>query len=298
MSNRTSSAIVVAVMMFAACGDRADGPGQEDQVNIPDATVTPDGGFLFSADSWWRTSRSDAADFPDPGFFEDSAAIGMDMLLSRAQVVLRGSVSAVDGPFWNQANGQFWDRVPSEDYALQGLYREVTLDVSEVLWDDFGAAAAARPFQFITYGDGQGSDPRHGGLSGDGAHFAIGDEVVVLLEWRAYGLRETGVDVYLVGHPPWGVLNLQRDGRYAPQLWQADPQMRFPTIDARVSFLYSDGAWSLDELKQGVEAAKLIEVPPDLLRQYPALNTSRQTNQNDGVADSPACLNVPRGDCQ
>ena len=59
-----------------------------------------------------------------------------------------GTVSGIEGPFWNEADGQRWEYVPSEgqDYTTPFMFRLVTIHVDEILRDDIGVKRVASPF--------------------------------------------------------------------------------------------------------------------------------------------------------
>lgn len=251
----------------------------------------------LSASVWWRAYRTEAIGNASPNAVVDTLAIGLDLLMSRAQVAVRGVVRSVDGPYWNQADGQFWPR-HEDDYTAQSIYREVTIDVTDVLWDELGDARIGQPFQFIALGDGNGDSPSGGDLPGDGAIYAVGDEVIVLLEWKVFNFRETGADVYQVAEPPWGVFNPNPDGTFSAQAWTDDPQRRLPKTDPRLAFLFEGGAWTIDELEAAIATAKTLEIPPDFQRQYPSALKAEITNQRNDVGLIPSCLNTPKGMCR
>ncbi len=97
----------------------------------------------------------------------------------------------VDGPFWNQADGQKWAPVDAPvaeggDYTAPVLYREVTIRVSEVLRDDFGILTSdVVTIEALGAGpDGADENAYIGG------HFAVGDEVLLFLSNQVFYLRE------------------------------------------------------------------------------------------------------------
>ena len=297
--------VVLATFVVASCGEAGTRETQGTTPPEPSAQGQSSAAVVFgpaarsaelSASVWWRAYRTEAVGDASPDAVVDTLAIGLDLLMSRAQVAVRGVVRSVDGPYWNQADGQFWSR-QEEDFTFQSIYREVTIDVVEVLWDELGDAQVGRPFPFIAVGDGKGGGPRSGDLPGDGAVYAEGDEVVVLLEWRVFNFRETGTDVYQVAEPPWGVFNPNSDGTFSAQAWTDDPQRRLPKTDPRLAFLFEGGAWTIEDLESAISTAKTLEIPPDFQRQYPSALKADITNQWNDVGPIPSCLNSPKGIC-
>ncbi len=113
-----------------------------------------------------------------------------EAVLYAAPSAVVGTVTAVDGPFWNAADGQKWTSQP-DDYTSPGLYREVTIDVEQVIRDELGLPPGR--VEFVTLGGGDGSQDRNALLGGD---FRVGDRVLVLLYTEALPMRERLLFVY------------------------------------------------------------------------------------------------------
>jgi hypothetical protein len=105
----------------------------------------------------------------------------VDALLYGAQGVVRATVEAVRGPFWNQASGEEW-RATVDDVTEPGTYREVDLRPAEVLRDD-GLDLHAGLVLTVLAPDGDA-----------GGSFQVGEEVVLLVNRAAFLRREGPID--------------------------------------------------------------------------------------------------------
>jgi len=112
----------------------------------------------------------------------------IDALLYAAGSVLRGTV---DGPFWNQADGQRWELTES-DFTPPDLYREVQFDVTEVLRDDVGV----EPGRIVIRVRGGGSGAETTDSAPFGGTFIPGEDVYILVTLSAYFMREGPIDVF------------------------------------------------------------------------------------------------------
>jgi hypothetical protein len=105
----------------------------------------------------------------------------VDALLYGAQGVVRATVEAVRGPFWNQASGEAW-RATADDVTEPGTYREVDVRPAEVLRDD-GLDLHAGDVLTVLAPDGDA-----------GGSFQVGEEVVLLVNRAAFLMREGPID--------------------------------------------------------------------------------------------------------
>jgi len=153
-----------------------------------------------------------------------------DVALYAAPLVLVGEVIGVEGPFWNQDNGQKWEAddggKPTDllsDYTIPILYREISIEVSEVLRDDikltpyegdYLQTISESPVQAVKSASNE--DPMPGDTftfvtsSGDevGPLFSVGKRVAVLLQLTVLPLREKPVIVYWTFQGPNGTYRL------------------------------------------------------------------------------------------
>lgn len=114
----------------------------------------------------------------------------LEALLYAAPIAVQGSVTDVQGPFWNQADGQKWvDDAANPNYTDPTLYREITISVSSVLRDDLGVVNDILIIR--AYG---GGTPEEGEAALRGGNFVPGEEIVVLLSQEAFFMREGPID--------------------------------------------------------------------------------------------------------
>lgn len=136
-----------------------------------------------------------------------------DGVIYAAPLVVRATVASVGGPFWNAADGQKWthrlrdtDEGP-RDYTTPELYREVTLEVKEILRDDHGFADEA--LTVFAYGGGPDTEDRNAYRNG---HFTPGEEVIVFLARQAFFMRESSLVVHMPFYGAAGVYHIE-DGK-------------------------------------------------------------------------------------
>lgn len=135
-----------------------------------------------------------------------------DGVIYTAPAAVIGTVTSVTGPFWNQANGQKWDGADGPlpdaviDYTVPMRYREVTLQVVEVLWDDIDLSSEKLTMLVSGGGDTQvGDEPFKAG------QFTEGEEVLVLLSSDVFFMREGPVEAVRPYYSRQGVYHLVAD---------------------------------------------------------------------------------------
>ena len=270
--------IVVVAVLLAACDS-----GTSTGTSAPTTTVASSSIDLLTADraEWWRRDRQPAAP-PDvvqscqpPDF-----RLPLDMLIHSAPVIVAGTVAGVEGPFWNQASGGPWEADYDTDFIDAWMYREVTLDVDEVLWDDLGLPD---PVTFIASG--------HGGpqvqCPDNGPPFGTGDQVIVLLSSRAFLLRENAVDVIQDHGAAYGTLRVFTVGdelRYR-QYRQSTARVTVE-VDDPIPERYPDGI-TLDEFRRLVLEVKATDRPDDQWDSFYELETAAEIRELLGLPDPP-----------
>lgn len=228
-------------------------------------------------------SSSSTASHNTPLFAPDKA-------LYTAPMVLVGKVADVGGPFWNEDDGQNWDADDGgkpaalvRDYALPILYREVTLEVSEVFRDEIeltpyerdylqtisGSSVQAvksasndgpKPGETLTFVTSSGVDV--------GPLFSVGERVAVLLQLTVLPLRNEPVIVYWTFHGPNGTYHLvEKEGAEVVVL---DADFWTSSTDP------NSGEEIVVTTSPGIEALKAAPSLDDLERQV----TEIRQNQN------------------
>ena len=137
--------------------------------------------------------------------------IDPEAVVYSAPLALTGTVTQVEGPFWNQASGQKWE--DSGSYTVPYMYREIRLAVTETLRNDFDVDVSG-DFVFIAIGGGEtatGDAPFIGG------HFNVDDEVIVFLSSQVLYMREQPIVVYQPHYFNQGVFHSRRGLAIADQ---------------------------------------------------------------------------------
>lgn len=138
------------------------------------------------------------------------ATLDEDILLFTAPAAAIATVIAIDGPFWNQADGQKWEasELVGGDYTVPVLYREISLDVDRFLWNELGLETNRLIIRVLGGGKDQiGGDPFIGG------HFEQGESVLILLRSDVFYMRELPVEFLQPYYNRQGVYHLvQREG--------------------------------------------------------------------------------------
>lgn len=125
--------VVSLLLLLSSCGGSTHSRPVAD--SRADTTTTTVGlrSETVAPGEWWRTDRTVAQisddDINSIGIVEYNR-VSLDLLWHASEHVIRGEVTAIEGPFWNQASGQFWSR-PDDRGPLPIPYREVTVRVSE-----------------------------------------------------------------------------------------------------------------------------------------------------------------------
>lgn len=296
------AAAAITILLAACSGDSSPAPTAVTATMAPTTTtldpghIEPDGrGFILPDDAWWRASRSVAEDLSTTFVTESWASRSLDLVISRANLGVHGRITGVSGPFWNQADGQRWFADHALDYENPSLYREISLAVDSVIFDEIGHAAPDVTIEFIATGDGRGPFSAPGTQPRSGIHLATGDEVIVLLEYRAIGLREGFEDVYMAVLQDSSVFDPIGDGRFRQRDNTASTAT---TLGTATEWIVQQQTWTVEELVSAADLIGGMEVSSSLAKQYP--ENTRKTELMErvsGFVDPPECLNAPRGRC-
>lgn len=251
----------------------------------------------MAGEDWWRVSRSPASslDPPEP-ISAYSEFQPLEKVAHRAQSVVLGTVVGIEGSFWNTGTGQAWNEIKASDYTVPALYREVELNIESVIFEALPVAADGETVRFVTMGDGSGENPSGGFLVEQGAHFEIGDRVILFLEYRGFPLRENLVDVWMTYFGPWAVMTEKGEDAFVRQQHPGGGQRMYENID--LSFLGST-ALPLAEVRRLVDLLKAQPTMEGLAQNYPEHKTSEQLRTREGFTrEVPECLDTPRGVCE
>ena len=298
---RGSSAVLLVTLALLAvsCGSEA--------IVVPTASstagvageggTTVEAGTTADAVPWWQATRGPAEFLEGPDVTAYYTTETFDLVLALAQAVVAGEVLSVQGPFWNEADGQYWEEKPGDmedpgDMTIPELYREVAFRVDSVILDETSTLGPGAEITLLVTGGGQGT-PRVGMRAWEGAVMQPGDEQVLLLAYMGSSFRENWVDAWQPLYPPVSVLD-HVDGRYRPQ-WadQAQPGMfgLVPNLGT------GQEDFSLEELTTFLDAVK-AEPLGEFARLLPSNFTADWWRATFRIETTePACLNVPRGEC-
>jgi hypothetical protein len=299
---RGSSAVLLVTLSLLAvsCGGEAMVVSTASSTTrvAGEGGTTVEGGTTAEALPWWQATRRPAERLAGPQPVSVSYTTKtLDLILALSQAVVAGEVLSVEGPFWNEADGQLWQQVveaadqeASVDLAIPQLYREVAFRVDEVLLDETGTLVAGDSITLLVLGGG-GGPPSLGHEANQGVVMHPGDRQVLLLAYMGYGFRENWVDAWQPLFPPVSVLDLV-DGRYRPQ--NPDYALVFGFAPELAT---GRDSLSLEELASLTEALKLKPLG-DFERLRPVNFTAVMRREAFGIETAePACLNVPRGEC-
>jgi hypothetical protein len=175
------------------------------------------------------------------------AHVAESEVVKMADLVARGTVSAVSDERWNQESGERWsmdDERPTElDHPPVAFpLQEVTVEVAET-WR--GAVDAAEPnLSFVVLGNGIGQE-----WNAEGGYLAPGTEVVLLLDRRAIAWRDGPLgrkEVLTLAGAYQGVYRVEASDRLANastarQPSAAVPDKRATTVGALRALVVSAG---------------------------------------------------------
>ena len=288
------------VLILAACnGEPPDGVMQADDgspVGADGGTVEADGtGFAFGATAWWRSTRTVGA-AADVDLHPTGDAI--DRIISRANLGIRATVTAVSEPYWNIASGQAWTADDDVDFAIPLMYREVTLAVEDVLFDEVGHATPGAMLQIVVFGEGAREGTENPGYgAGDGLVLGAGDEIVVFLAFGAFRFREGVEDLYWPVHGEWSVLDWSGGSLYTPRMRLFDEVIpTFRGVEGIDAFA-RDRSWDLETLRTVSRQLSDLGVVPVFSQTYPESERKELVIAEVGLVDPPPCLNTPKGVC-
>ena len=287
-SGAFATAFLAWIMLFGACGGTDE---VTNQVAVTDQVAATG---QVAPQPWWQAERKVALRVDGGGIVEGFGQ-PFEYLVSRAQSIVAGRVVSVDGPFWNQANGQYWAEDLEGDWTVPVLYREVTVEMSRTLYLAEGLELSQDGIlvSFLVNGDGAGESPNLSALDGGGPHFTVGDEVVVLLEYIFHPFRESAVDVWTATYGASSSLTLSAGGDYSLQVGAGAPQQAFLEVD--ISGILEKGGLSLADIESLVGIIKAQ--PPLPGRGRPEDMTGDRIRAEHNLPSVPACLNTPRGEC-
>jgi len=148
-----------------------------------------------------ETQRRVAEDRTGRGISE-FPTLPLDGIVYAAPTVVSATVLAVDGPFWNQADGQKWidsgaaTFAEGADYTVPVMYREVTLSIDRVERDDLAIPTEGSDLVMIALGGGETADDPDALAGGS---YTVGERLVLYLSSEVFYMR----DVPLVAIQPF-----------------------------------------------------------------------------------------------
>jgi hypothetical protein len=280
--------VAIVGLLVTSCGSEIVVGPHAGSVGQSDSAPVEDGSTPASV-PWWQAARRPAERLQGPETTVSWTTKPLDLIAALAQAVVSGEVLGVDGPFWNEADGQYWEQV-SADMTVPMLYREVAFRVDSVLYDSTGSLRPGTEISLLVLGGG-GSQPRVGAGATEGVVLHPGDEQMLFLAYMAFDFRENFVDTWQPLLPPVSVLD-NIAGRYRPQ-WVGQGAEVF----ALVPQLAQDD-FSSEELSYLIDAVKAGPLPADFRGLLPSNFSAERRRLDFGIETAePACLNVTRGEC-
>ena len=238
---RGPTSLIVVALIAAACGTdgttdtnntRNSGGLADESTTSSVTTTTADPVTTTTADparsrNWW-----------------------LDPLLRVAHIVVEGTVVSIDGPYFNSQSGQSDAQDFDGIQRRRTLYREVTLSVDQVIYDELGLGSHPS-IRVVVEG---GGDP-NAAFDDVGPILTVGERVVFILQWRGHLLAEGYADILIVHFREYGVMKETSPGVYV-QARAGNPGYVFGVGD-HVTDRYPDGV-PVSELRALIEALKAV----------------------------------------
>lgn len=198
MLKRTQAVFVGFVIMVTASCAVSESTGSAQAPSQPPAVAIGDGeGGRSVAEVQTREMASEFESLPVEG------------ILYAAPTVVTATVTGVEGPFWNQSDGQKWSDDPVRgDYTIPVLYREVKLEIDSVTRDDFGITADKASIKIVALGGGPSSDDPDSYAAG---HFSVGDRLVLFLSMEPFYMRDKPIVVIQPFYLAEGVFHVRSE---------------------------------------------------------------------------------------
>ena len=145
----------------------------------------------------------------EPQYAADYQSLAADGVIYAAPLVVRGTVESVEGPFWNTGDGQRWEMRLEDtldgpaDYTVPVMYRDLTIDVTDVLRDDHGFEADT--LTVYALGGGEESEDMEPFAAG---RYGVGDDIILFLSLEVFYMREKPIAVYQPFYQSTGVYHI------------------------------------------------------------------------------------------